>query len=115
MRSRKSSSRKPCLLAGEMDTEGGAGVFEHTGHAEGEFVRDDGALAETLADEIAEVRGLVVESAGGVGLVEFDDAAAGVVDGGALRVPPIGVNEYVAARAAEQRVTTTAEVDAGVE
>ena len=76
---------------------------------------DNGAFAETLANEIAEVGGFIVESAGRVGFVKLDDAAADGVDSGAFRIPPIGMKENVAARAAEQRISAAAEVDAGVE
>jgi hypothetical protein len=65
-------------------------------------VGNDGAFAETVADEIAKVGGFVVETAGGEGLVEFDDAAIEVMDGCPSRVPPVGVDEDVAARGREQ-------------
>jgi len=64
---------------------------------------------------LAEVVGLVIESAGLEGLVEFDCAAVEVVDGGAGGVPPVGVDEYVAAGGGEQGVAVAEEVEAGVE
>jgi hypothetical protein len=61
------------------------------------------------------VGGFIVEAAGGVGLVEFNDAAVGVVDGGAGWVPPVGVDECVAKGRGEQGVAAAEQIEAGVE
>lgn len=76
---------------------------------------DYGALAASLAQEPAEVVCLVVESAGGEGLVKLDDTAVEIVDGGAGGVPPVGVNEYVAARCGEDGVAAAEQIESGVE
>lgn len=91
-----------------------AGAFEKAGHAAGEIVGDDGAFAEALADEIAEVVGFVVEAAGGVGLIKLDNVAVEIVDRGASRIPPVGMKQSVAAWCAEQGVAAAEQVDAGV-
>jgi hypothetical protein len=103
------------LFAGEVDAQGGAGGFQEASHVQGEGVRDHWAFALVGADEVAEVGGLVVEAAVVVGLVEEGLAAVGIVDGGAGGVPPVGVEEDVSARGAEEGVAAAEEVEAGVE
>src|ERR1700722_1591229 len=56
----------------------------------------------------------VVESTGCVGFTKLDGPAVEVVDGGAGGVPPVGMDESVAARAAEQSIAAAQQVDAGV-
>lgn len=102
------------LLAGEADAEGEACVFEHAGHAERKRMRDLRAFAEPGADQIAEVLGFVVEAAMLEGLIQFDDAAAHVVNGSAAGIPPVGVNPDEAPGTAEQCVAQAEQVEAGV-
>lgn len=90
-------------------------MLEQAGHRERKGVGNLGAFAETAANEIAEVGGFIVETAGGEGLVELDDAAVEVVDGGARGVPPVGVDENVAERGGEQGVPVREQIEAGVE
>ena len=75
---------------------------------------DDGAFTKPFANQIAKMGGLIVEPAGGVWLVQLDDAAVEVVDSGAGGVPPVGVDEDVAARTAEQGIASAEQVDACV-
>src|SRR6185437_15991521 len=89
-------------------------VFEEARHAERKFVRDDGAFAEALADEIAEVFGFVVEAAVCVGFVEEDFAAVHVMHGGANWIPPVCMEKYVSAWRAEQGIATAEQIEAGV-
>lgn len=103
-----------CNFAGKVNADLHASLLEEACHAEGEFVRNDGALVKSGAEEIAEVRDFVVEAAGGEGLVQFDLSAVEVVDGGAERIPPVGVEEDVAARPAKHGIPVAEEVDPGV-
>ena len=104
----------PVLLPGKVHAKSETRFFEQASHAAGEIVGDDGALAKAVTNQIAEVAGFVVEAAGSVGLVEFNNAALNVVDGGAGGVPPIGMEQNVAARCAEQGVAAAKQIDAGV-
>ncbi len=49
------------------------------------------------------------------GSCEFDHAAVDVVNGGAFGVPPVGVKDHVATRAAEQGISVSEQVNAGME
>ena len=75
-------TRERAIFGGEMDAEGAAGFFEQTRHAEGKSVGDDGTFTKSAADEVAEVGGLIVKSAAGVGRVNLDNAAIEVMNGG---------------------------------
>ena len=75
-------NRERAVFAGEMDAEGDASFFEQARHAERKRVGDDGAFTKSATDEIAEVGGLIVESAAGVGRVNLDDAPIEVMNGG---------------------------------
>lgn len=97
-----------------MHAESPAGFFQKASHAAGEIVGDHGALAKAVTNQIAEVVRFVVEAARSIGLIEIDDAAINIVDGGAGGIPPVGMEQYVAARCAEQGVAAAEQVDAGV-
>lgn len=112
MRDRISSVR--CIFSVEVNADLRAGILKQTDHAEGEFMRDDGALVKAGAEEIAEMRDFVVEAAGDVGLVEFDFSAVQVVDGGIKRIPPVGVEHDEPARRAKHGIPLAEEIKAGV-
>src|SRR5580693_7782100 len=57
----------------------------------------------------------IVESAGCIWLVQLDDAAVNVADGSARRVPPVGMDERIAARRREQCIAVAEEIDARVQ
>ena len=78
-------------------------------------MRDYRAFAEALADQVAKVFSFVIESAGGIRLVEFYHAAIEAMNGGARRVPPVGVDDDVALGGRKHRVAVTEQVEAGVE
>ena len=112
MRDRIRSVR--CIFAGEVNADLHASCLKQTGHAEGEFVCDDRAFAEPGPEEIAEVGDLIIKAPCGVGLVQFGLASVQVVDSGTERIPPVGVEEDVAARPAKQGIPVAEKVDPGV-
>src|ERR1017187_5283521 len=73
-----------------------------------------GAFKRAGSDEVAEMAGLVVESTVGEGLFQFNFSSIDVMDGGAEGIPPVGVEEYVAARGGEQGIALAEQVKAGV-
>ena len=71
--------------------------MEQAGHFDGHCVGDFGAFAPVLADEFAEMGGLVVKAASDERLVEFDFASVEVMDRCAGGVPPVGMEKDVSA------------------
>ena len=98
-----------------MDAEGGAGGFEQPGHAEGKGVADFRTFEGACADQVAEMVGLVVKTTVTEGLFQFNFAGVAIVNGGADGIPPVGVEDHVAAGGCEQRIALAEQVEAGIE
>src|ERR1700761_1260166 len=75
-------------------------------------MRDLRAFPPSLAKELAEMLCLVIETAGGEGLIEFHDAPIAIMNRGMARVPPIGVDKNVAARPGQESIAVAEKVDA---
>ena len=74
-------------------------------------MRHQRTLQLARADQLAEMRGLVVQTTAFEWLVEFDHAAVGVPDGRARRIPPGFVNRDMAVLGHQQRVALAVQVE----
>lgn len=98
-----------------MDAECGAGGLEQVGHGYRQGMADLRAFECAGSDEVTEVVGLVIEPAVQEGLVQFDFAAIDIVDSGSDGIPPIGVEQDVAAGSREQGIALAEEIQSGIE
>ena len=89
------------LLAGKAESDGGAGLVQQVHDSAGVGVGDDGAFGVAGAEEVAEVRGFVVEAIAEDRVVKLEGRSADARDGGARRVPPGLVNGGKAAGSGE--------------
>src|SRR3974390_1318051 len=71
------------------------------------------AFATAIANQVTEMRCLVVEATAGGWLVQFDSAAVDIMHSCVCRVPPVGVQKHVAARAAEKSISAAEQVEPG--
>src|SRR5579863_6507958 len=76
---------------------------------------DDRAFVLSLTDQSGKMVCLVIETAVSKRLIEFHDTSIHIMNGGAHRIPPVGVDQDVTSRSAQQRIAAAREIYAGMQ
>src|SRR5665213_2342627 len=97
-----------------MHAERLARFFKQARHAQRKLMWDHGAFAKALAYQSAEVFCLVVEAAIFERFIQNDLAAVIRMNRRSPGIPPIGMQNCVATRTAQERVAVTEQIKAGM-